>query len=65
VREKNRATVFQIKTFAAVGFREEAFHFPGARNQLIEFGDLAAREERSATIRNQLGVAVSIVSGLR
>jgi hypothetical protein len=43
VREKDRA-IFQIKTLAAVGFREEAFHFPGARNLLVDFGYLAARE---------------------
>jgi hypothetical protein len=38
VREKDRAAVFQIKALAAVGVLEEAFHFPGARNQLIDFG---------------------------
>jgi hypothetical protein len=42
--EKDRATGFQINTLAAVGFLEEAFHFPGSRNQLIEFGYLASRE---------------------
>jgi hypothetical protein len=44
VREKDRATIFQIKTLTAVGFLEEAFHFPGSGNQLIDFGYLAPRE---------------------
>jgi hypothetical protein len=44
VREKDRAAVFQVNTLAAVGVREEAFHFPGARNLLIDFGYLASRE---------------------
>jgi hypothetical protein len=43
-REKDRGTVFQVEALAAVGVREEAFHFPGARNQLIDFGYLASRE---------------------
>ena len=42
--EKDRATVFQIKTLAAVGFLEEAFHFPGARDLLVDFGYLASRK---------------------
>jgi hypothetical protein len=54
MREKDRAAVFQVDTIAAVGVLEEAFHFPGSRNQLVEFGYLASREERSATIRSKL-----------
>ena len=44
LREKDGAAVFQVEALAAVGFLEKAFHFPGSRNQLIEFGYLAARE---------------------
>jgi hypothetical protein len=44
VGEKDGAAVFQVDALAAVGFREEAFHFPGARNLLVEFGYFAARE---------------------
>ena len=44
LREEEEPQSSKIKTVAAVGFLEEAFHFPGSRNQLVDFGYLAARE---------------------
>jgi hypothetical protein len=44
VRGKDGTAVFQIKALAAVGFLEEAFHFPGARDLLFDFGYLASRK---------------------
>src|SRR5260370_23544285 len=51
VCEKDTATVFQVKTLAAVGLLEQAIYFPGSRNQLIHFGYLALREYLPAVER--------------
>jgi hypothetical protein len=51
VREKDTATVFQIKTLAAVGFLEQALYSLGSRNQIIHFGYLASRKYLPAVER--------------
>jgi hypothetical protein len=42
--EKGLTTIFQIKTFTAIGLFEQAFHFPRIRDQIVHFGYLALRE---------------------
>src|SRR5437016_2774666 len=42
--EKGLTTIFEFKTFAAIGLFEQAFHFLRSRDQIVHFGYLALRE---------------------
>jgi hypothetical protein len=42
--KKGLTTIFQIKTFTAIGILEQAFHFLRSRDQIVHFGYLALRE---------------------
>src|SRR5437588_4065790 len=49
--EKGLTTIFEFKTFAAIGLFEQAFHFLRSRDQIVHFGYLALRERLPAAER--------------
>jgi hypothetical protein len=63
--EKGLTTIFEIKTFTAIGLFEQAFHFLRSRDQIVHFGDLALRECLPAVeCRDPLAKSVEEVSDL-
>jgi hypothetical protein len=64
-REKALTTLFQVKTFTAIGPLEQAFHFLGSRNQIVHFGYLALRQYLPAVERrNPLAESVEELPNL-